>query len=93
MTGFAKQSIEPRMRNALLSSASFWRKPGPIATNVFDERDWSSDTAQQLTFVGMGPGLRRDDTEYVAAISAQAIEIPSDQWTHLGILAARMPEV
>jgi hypothetical protein len=72
-----------------LSSTSSWRKPGPITTDVFDERDWSSDTAQQLTFVGMGPGLRRDDTEYVAAISAQAIEIPSDQWTHLRALAAR----
>ena len=76
-----------------LSSTSSWRRPGPIITDVFDERDWSSDTAPQLTFVGMGPGLRRDDTEYVAAISAQAIEIPSDQWAHLGILAARMPEV
>ena len=70
----AKQSIEPRMRNALLSSESSWRKPGPITADVFDERDWSSDTAQQLTFVGMGPGLRRDDCEYVAA------SVPSSHW-------------
>ena len=89
-------NVWPRTRQALTDSISrrslldvVLRRPGPIITDVFDERDWSSDTAQQLTFVGMGPGLRRDDTEYVAAISAQAIEIPSYQWTHLRALAAR----
>ena len=50
------------------SPTSSWRKPGPLTTDVFDERDWSSSTSQQLTFVVMGPGLRRDDTECVAAI-------------------------